>query len=149
MPSSPVPPMTLQHDLKARINSSSLVKVPLTMCHLVKKWTSIPFYLTFTCSTIVSRSSSPSSIASVSPSGTPVLEMVEVAVDLPSEVSLYNIPSIGTKILDKFWPKDEELYSKESCCVLVASRYPTALAPPPHHRCPPCLMCSIQDAHFM
>ncbi|KAF8443869.1 hypothetical protein L210DRAFT_75251 [Boletus edulis BED1] len=34
------------------------------------------------------------------------------------------------------------------CCVSVASRYPTALAPPPHHRRAPCSLGSIQDIPF-
>ncbi|KAG6378004.1 hypothetical protein JVT61DRAFT_14802 [Boletus reticuloceps] len=44
MPSSPVPfitpsgLVTIQHDLKARINSSPLVKIPLTMRSLVKEF---------------------------------------------------------------------------------------------------------------
>ncbi|KAF8444003.1 hypothetical protein L210DRAFT_3105979 [Boletus edulis BED1] len=164
MPSSPVPfitlsgLVTLQHDLKACIHSSPLVKVPLTMRPLVKKRTSIPFSLTFTLkrrSTIFSRSSSPCSTASASPSCTPASEMADplsiavVAIELPSEVSLHNTPSIGTKILDRFWPEDEESYSEESCRVSVASRYPTALAPPPHHRRTPCSLGSIRDVPFI
>ncbi|KAF8443802.1 hypothetical protein L210DRAFT_953985, partial [Boletus edulis BED1] len=60
-------------------------------------------------------------------------------------LSMADVPSIGTKILDRFWPEDEESYSEESCCVSVPSRYLTALAPPPHHRRVPCSLGSIQD----
>ncbi|KAF8119286.1 hypothetical protein EV363DRAFT_1463144 [Boletus edulis] len=109
----------------------------------------ILFSLTFTLKrpTIFFRSSSPSSAASVSPSCTPASETADPLsmADVPSEVSLHNTPSIGTKILDRFWPEDEESYSEESCCVSVPSRYLTALAPPPHHRRAPCSLGSIQD----
>ncbi|KAG6371971.1 hypothetical protein JVT61DRAFT_8987 [Boletus reticuloceps] len=158
MPSSPVPSITpsglvtLQHDLKARITSSPLVKIPLTMRPLVKKSSSIPFSLTLKRhSTIFTRSSSPSSGASASPGCTPASEMADplsMAGDLPSEVPLHNTPSIGAKILDKFWPEDEESYSEESCRVSVPSRYPTVLAPPPHHRRALRSLGSVQDVPF-
>ena len=99
MPSSPasfITPsslVTFQHDLKARINSSSLVKVPLTMRPLIKKRSSIPFSLTFKrhSTTIFSRSPSTASDASTLSDCTPSLEKVDpmsvthVAIDSPSE----------------------------------------------------------------
>ncbi|KAN0076696.1 hypothetical protein V8E55_010551 [Tylopilus felleus] len=154
MPPPPVPfitpsgLVTFRHDLKARINSSPLVKVPLTMRPFVKKRSSIPFSLTLKRhSTIFSRSSSSSS---ASPGCTPAsevadpLSMADVTIDLPSETPLHITPSIGTKILDRFWPEDEESYSEESH-VSVPSRYPAALAPPPHHRRVPRSLGSIRD----
>ncbi|KAI9567208.1 hypothetical protein HD554DRAFT_1008532 [Boletus coccyginus] len=147
MPSSPVPfiipscLVTFRHDLKARINSSLLVKVPLTMRPLVKKRSSIPFSLTLKRhSTIFSRSSSSSPDSSASGSCTPAsevadpLSMTDVAIDAPSEAPLHITPSIGAKILDRFWPEEEGPCFEESRRASVPSRYPTALAPPPHHR---------------
>ncbi|KAF8119612.1 hypothetical protein EV363DRAFT_1409893 [Boletus edulis] len=140
IPSSPVPFITpsglvmLQHDLKAHINSSPLVKIPLTMRPLVKKSSSIPFSLTLKRhSTIFTRPSSPSSSALALPGCTPASEMADplsMAGDLPSEVPLHNTPSIGAKILDKFWPEDEESYSEESRRVSVPSRPTVSQLPP-------------------
>jgi hypothetical protein len=103
MPSSPVPfitpsrLVTFQHDLKARINSSPLVKVPLTMRPLVKKRSSIPFSLTLKrhSTTIFSRSSSSCSDPSASAGCTPAsemadpLSMTDVVIDSPSETPLH------------------------------------------------------------
>ncbi|KAG9313275.1 hypothetical protein JVU11DRAFT_5579 [Chiua virens] len=146
MPSSPVPfvtpssLVTFQHDLKARISSSPLLKVPLTMRPLIKKRTSIPFGLTLKrhSMTIFSRSSSSSSDASTC---TPVPEVMVpmsmacacVAVDSRPETPLNIRPAIGSKIMERFWPEEEESHSEESCGY-PPSRYPTVLAPPPHHR---------------
>ncbi|KAH0826863.1 hypothetical protein J3R83DRAFT_4401 [Lanmaoa asiatica] len=148
--------VTFQHDLKARINSSPLVKVPLTMRPLVKKRSSIPFSLTLKrhSTTIFSRSSSSSSNASASADCTPASEMMDpmaatdVAVGSPSETPLHITPSIGTKIMDRFWPEDEGPYSEENCRVPIPSRYPAALAPPPHHRRAPRSLGSICDVPF-
>ncbi|KAF8552454.1 hypothetical protein OG21DRAFT_121721 [Imleria badia] len=167
MPSSPVPfitpsgLVTFQHDLKARINSSPLVKVPLTMRPLGKKRSSLPFSLSLKrhSTTIFSRASSASSSASGSPSCTPASEMADplsmADVDLPSETPLYKTacaplrqPSIGAKILDRFWPEDEGSYSEESRRSSVPSYYPTALAPPPHHRRAPRSLGSDHDVPF-
>ncbi|KAG8219117.1 hypothetical protein J3R82DRAFT_4962 [Butyriboletus roseoflavus] len=152
MPSSPAPfitssgLVTFQHDLKARINSSSLVKVPLSMRPLIKKRSSIRFSLTFKRHSmpIFSRSPSSASDASTSADCTPVSEkgdpmsVSDVAIDSPPETPLHitaplRHPCIGTKIVDRFWPEDEAPYSEETCRVPVPSCYPTALAPPPHH----------------
>lgn len=126
---------------------------------------------------IFSRSSS-SSDASTSADCTPALEkmdpisMNDVAIDSSSEaplhitVSRFDVkqakemshrvptcaprrqPSIGTKIVDRFWPEDEAPHPEESCRVPVPSCYATALAPPPHHRRAPRSLGSICDVSF-
>ena len=112
MPLSPVPfitpsgLVTFQHDLKARITSSPLVKVPLTMRPLIKKRSSIPFTLTLKrhSTTIFSRSSSSSSDASSSAGCTPTSERVDpmsMAIDSPSETPLH----ITVSLLDVKYAK--------------------------------------------
>ncbi|KAF8835613.1 hypothetical protein BDN67DRAFT_414235 [Paxillus ammoniavirescens] len=150
MPSSPVPfiatsgLVTFQHDLKARISSSPLLKMPLSMRPFMKKRPSMPFSLKRrSTTTIASRSSSSSVLSSDSRRATspaaPVADLVDpvtmtyMATVSPQQPPVGTTPNIGAKILDRFWPEEEhhfeESYPKPGC-----SRHLMALSPPPHYR---------------
>ncbi|KAF9220112.1 hypothetical protein BS17DRAFT_354198 [Gyrodon lividus] len=161
MPSSPVPfiapsaLVTLQHDLKARISSSPLLKMPLTMRPLMKKRSSIPFSLKRRSTTISSRSSSSSVLSSDrSPTTSPAPDMVDpvtityMATVSPQQLSPVSItPRIGAKIVDRFWP-EEEYYSEESYRKPGCSRQPATLSPPPHYRRVAHGFTSVHDVPF-
>ncbi|KIK91244.1 hypothetical protein PAXRUDRAFT_831002 [Paxillus rubicundulus Ve08.2h10] len=150
MPSSPVPfiatsgLVTFQHDLKARISSSPLLKMPLTMRPFMKKRLSMPFSLKRRSTTTISSHSSSSSVlssnshpatssaATVSDVVDPVT-MTHMATVSPRQTPVGITPNIGAKILDRFWPEEENL-SKESYPKAGCSRQFMALSPPPHHR---------------
>ncbi|KIJ16612.1 hypothetical protein PAXINDRAFT_10326 [Paxillus involutus ATCC 200175] len=149
MPSSPVPfiatsgLVTFQHDLKARISSSPLLKMPLTIRPFMKKRPSMPFSLKRRSATMnSSRSSSSSALSSdsrpVSPA-TPVAGLVDPVIMTymetvsPQHSPVGITPNIGAKILDRFWP-EEEYHSEESYPKPGCSRQLMALSPPPHYR---------------